>query len=102
MRQKGDQSPRPKYHFLFPIEETTDADMFVEYMKTVIERFPQLRFDSKVRSPAQLCYGVDNAEITYFDGKMNLTEFLNSKGLCPNADAPEDHVLWRAFCGTAS
>jgi P4 family phage/plasmid primase-like protien len=86
MRPKDGRTPRPKFHNVFPIEQTTDVKMYIRYMTTMIERFPQLHFDAKVKSAAQLNFGSEGAEVTYTDGEINLTDFL--AGACQsNVDA---------------
>jgi P4 family phage/plasmid primase-like protien len=97
LKVKDGKAPRPKFHNLFAIDMTEDANVFVGYMKTLIEGFPQLHFDPQVRSAAQLNYGAEGAEVTYIDGAMNLTEFLTSRGLCSGAGpATADHEIARA------
>jgi P4 family phage/plasmid primase-like protien len=80
MKEKDGRTPRPKFHNLFVIEETTDKAVFTGYMTALIERFPELRFDKEVKGAAQLNFGVEGAEVTFIDGEKTLTEFFG--GAC--------------------
>lgn len=80
MKEKDGRSPRPKFHNLFAIEETTDKTVFTGYMTALIERFPQLHFDNEVKGAAQLNFGVEGAEVTYTKGEKTLTDFFG--GAC--------------------
>jgi len=76
MKPKEGKAPRPKMHLVFPIRETTDVTEYTGTMKRLIETFPALHFDPSVKGPAQLNFGVDNAQVSYVDGEMNLSDFL--------------------------
>jgi len=69
MLEKDGKAPRPKEHFIFPIDETMSADEYVGYMKWLIEAFPELHFDEKVKSAAQLNFGVENPQVSYVGGE---------------------------------
>jgi hypothetical protein len=96
MLPKDGKAPRPKFHTLLPIEPTTDVNVFTGYMKTMISRFPQFHFDEKVKSPAQLNFGVAGAEVTYIDGAKNLTEFLEDTASGPDVAQRPDHEIAQA------
>jgi hypothetical protein len=76
MKPKDGKIARPKFHNVIAIEQTSDAKVFTGYMTTLIKRFPQLHFDAAVKSPAQLNFGVEDAEVTFSGGEKTLTEFL--------------------------
>jgi P4 family phage/plasmid primase-like protien len=97
MKPKDGKAPRPKFHTLLPIEPTEDATVFTRYMSTMIERFPRLHFDEKVKSPAQLNFGVENVEITFIDGKKNLTDFLKDPDRGPDVTQSSDIVPARSY-----
>lgn len=78
MKVKNDRSARPKEHFIFPTDTITDVKEYVNLMKFLIEQFPDLHFDPNVKSPAQLNYGVENAQVSYVNGKINLSEYMKS------------------------
>lgn len=78
MKVKNDKSARPKEHFIFPADTITDVKEYVNLMKFLIEQFPDLHFDPNVKSPAQLNYGVENAQVSYVKGKINLSEYMKS------------------------
>ena len=83
MKPKDGKEPRPKYHLIIPITETTSEKEYTSIMKRLIKAFPPLHFDEGVSGAAQLNFGVENAEVTYVDGEMNLTEFLTSIDVIP-------------------
>jgi hypothetical protein len=75
MKEKEGQTPRPKEHHIFPVDLTTNINEYTDYMKWLIDTFPELHFDPQVSSPAQLNFGVENPQVTYIPGEINLTEF---------------------------
>lgn len=78
MKIKNGKSARPKEHFIFPTDTVTKAEDYIKLMRFLIEQFPALHFDPNVKSPAQLNYGVENAQVSYVKGKMNLSEYMKS------------------------
>jgi hypothetical protein len=59
---------RPKEHYIFPIDEITDVNAYTGYMQWLIDTFPALHFDEKVKSAAQLNFGVENPQVCYVRG----------------------------------
>lgn len=78
MKQKGNKAPRPKEHFIFPIENTDNVTEYCETMKWLINTFPHLHFDKAVKGPAQLNFGVENPVVKYVQGKINLSELMKN------------------------
>ena len=76
MKQKGDRKPRPKEHFIFPINTINNVKEYCNTMKWIIDTFPNLHFDKAVKGPAQLNFGVENPEVTYVEGNINLSVFI--------------------------
>ena len=76
MKQKGDRKPRPKEHFIFPINTINNVEEYCNTMKWIIDTFPNLHFDKAVKGPAQLNFGVENPEVTYVEGNINLSVFI--------------------------
>lgn len=87
MKPKDGKDPRPKYHYIFPINDTTSVEEYTGVMKWLIKTFPDLHFDPGVSGAAQLNFGVETPEITYVDGKMNLTEFMKTFQVAKNEKA---------------
>lgn len=78
MKIKSDKSARPKEHFIFPTDTITDVKDYVELMNFLIEQFPYLYFDKSVKSPAQLNFGVKNAQVSFVNGQLNLSDYMKS------------------------
>lgn len=78
MKAKNGKSARPKEHFIFPIDTITDVKDYVELMNFLIEQFPTLHFDPNVKSPAQLNFGVKNAQVSFVNGQLNLSDYMKS------------------------
>lgn len=78
MKSKDGKSPRPKSHYIFQTDTIKNVDEYAGLMKRLIEAFPDLHFDPSVKSPAQLNFGVKDAQVSYVNGEMNLTGFLKT------------------------
>ena len=78
MKAKNGKAPRPKRHFIFPINMVKAANEYTAHMKWLIESFPNLHFDKAVKGASQLNFGVENADVHYINGTMNLSEFIKS------------------------
>lgn len=76
MKEKDGRSPRPKEHYIFPIDETTDAGEYAGYMKWLIEAFPELHFDEVVKSAAQLNFGTEKPQVSYIPGELSINKFI--------------------------
>ena len=70
MKSKSGEEPRPREHYIFPIDEMTSAEEYAGYMKWLIDSFPHLHFDPKVKSPAQLNFGVESPQVSYVAGEL--------------------------------
>lgn len=77
MKEKKGKRPRPKYHFVFPVHDITDVKVYTGLMKQLITSLPSLHFDESVKSPAQMNFGVEGAQVVYMEGKQTLSEFLS-------------------------
>jgi len=78
MKEKDGKAPRPKEHHIFPTDNITDAKEYAAFMERLILAFPELHFDGKVKSPAQLNFGVESPQVIYTPGTMNLSEYLKN------------------------
>ena len=76
MKEKDGRSPRPKEHYIFPIDETTEAGEYTGYMKWLIEAFPELHFDEVVKSAAQLNFGTEKPQVSYIPGELSINKFM--------------------------
>lgn len=78
MKQKGERAPRPKEHFIFPIDHVTSVEEYCNIMKQLIDTFPELHFDIAVKGGAQLNFGVENPNVEYVKGNTNLSTFMKN------------------------
>lgn len=78
MKIKNGKSARPKEHYIFPTNSINNVNDYVKTMKYLIESFPELHFDPNVKSPAQLNFGVKNAQVFYVKGTLNLSNYMTS------------------------
>ncbi len=74
MRPKGDKSPRPKFHVLFPIDETTSAEQYAAMKHEAAQIFPF--FDKNALDAGRFFFGTQNPQVAFFAGNRNLTAFL--------------------------
>ena len=72
MLGKDGQSPRPKYHVYFPIEETADAGQYTEMKKSIQKAYPF--FDSQALDAARFIFGADCGEAVWHEGWINIDE----------------------------
>ena len=74
MRPKGDKSPRPKFHVLFPIDETTSAEQYAAMKHEAARIFPF--FDKNALDAGRFFFGTQNPQVAFFAGNRNPTAFL--------------------------
>lgn len=74
MKQKGSQSPRPRFHVYFPIEEIRDADEYKEVKVNIADSFPF--FDRGALDSARFIFGVKDPTIIINEGDRLITEYL--------------------------
>jgi len=74
MKQKGNKSPRPRFHVYFRIPEITDTDEYARLKQEIVSVFPY--FDTNALDSARLIFGTDNTEVEFYDGDKSITEFL--------------------------
>ncbi len=96
MKEKDGKAPRPKYHFIFPIENTTSTEEYSNLMKKLIESFPALHFDPSVKGAAQLNFGVEKAQVLYVDGENNLTDYFAGIGVIPQGQRHSTLISYAA------
>ena len=75
MKWKGNKSPIPRYHVIFFIERITDPDKYTAFIKQLCEYFPY--FDKNAQDAARLFYGSPNAEVCFYKGTINLSQFFD-------------------------
>ncbi len=74
MKQKGSESPRPRFHIIFLVEEMNSAIQYASWKQRLQNVFPF--FDSQALDTARFFFGTENPQVEYHAGTMTLTEFL--------------------------
>ena len=74
LKEKHGQSPRPRFHVLFPIEPVTDPELYAALKARVLELFPF--FDRQAADAARFFFGTAEAHTEYRSGTMSLSAFL--------------------------
>jgi P4 family phage/plasmid primase-like protien len=74
MKQKGDKSPRPRHHIVFPITETTSADAVKKLQRDIQKQFPF--FDKNAQDAARFYFGCQADNIIWHEGSMNIDDYL--------------------------
>lgn len=76
MRQKGDKSPRPRFHIYFVLHEEIGHAKRIRAIKEVLLKYiPDA--DAGAKDAARLIYGVESPEILYFAGERDIISFVN-------------------------
>lgn len=76
MKQKGDKSPRPRFHVFFVIPIVTDADVYTALKKRITLFFPY--FDTNALDAARFLYGASVTDVEIYDGDKNIVDFLDA------------------------
>ena len=79
MRAKNGKEARPKFHVLFPIRPCDDAEAYAALKQAVQKIFPY--FDAQALDAARFFFGTEEAEVEYWEGVRDLTEFLEKRWL---------------------
>lgn len=75
MKQKGDQTPRPRFHVFFVIPPMTDAEEYAALKKRITKFFPY--FDINAIDSARFLYGTNVQDVELYDGDKNVIAFLD-------------------------
>ena len=76
MRVKGEKSARPRFHVYFPIEPVTDPDTYTS-IKRRLASYTGV-FDRNALDAARFIYGHTSTDVTWTDGDMTITDFLDA------------------------
>lgn len=74
MKQKGNRSPRPRYHVAFQIDALTDPAEYAALLSRVQALFPF--FDAKALDAGRFFFGNPDTEVYTFQGHRTLTDFI--------------------------
>ena len=77
MKQKGKRGPRPRFHVYFICTETTDAALYSSWKDRLIADYPY--FDDGAKDSARFLFGVINAQVEVYDGKITIDAFLTDR-----------------------
>lgn len=86
-KQKGDKSPRPRFHILFPIDVVTSADDYANLKQRFAKLFRY--FDIQALDASRFFAGTPEPQVEWHEGIMNLSEYLSS--LDGGQDSAEPH-----------
>ena len=66
IKWKGNRSPRPRFHVIFPIDPVTDGDTYRALKESVIAYFPY--FDTGAKDAARFFFGVKDPVVEMHGG----------------------------------
>lgn len=89
MKQKGNKSPRPRFHVYFPIPRLEDKDEYTILKHRIVSAFPY--FDTNALDSARLIFGTDNTKVEVYQGYKDVVEFLESDDFI-NWDAQQEEI----------
>ena len=74
MKQKGDKSPRPRFHVVFPVCKFVNVEEYTGFTKKVQKAFTF--FDDNALDGARFFYGNPETEVTVIEGTTLLNDFI--------------------------
>ena len=74
MKQKGNRSPRPRYHVAFQMDTISTPAEYTDFLSRVQERFPF--FDGNASDAGRFFFGNPDTEVYTFPGDRTLTAFI--------------------------
>ena len=72
--QKGEKSPRPRFHAIFPIDRVTSAEEYALLKQKTAQLFPF--FDHNALDAGRFFFGTEACKVIFQSGELNLTQFL--------------------------
>ncbi len=76
LKPKGEKTARPRFHAYFPITTITDGDEYAS-IKRKLASFTGI-FDRNALDAARFIYGTNGSEVTWTDGDLTITDFLDA------------------------
>lgn len=83
MKQKGDDSPRPKFHVYFPDITYSTMEEYRQLKAKICRYFPA--FDSQAKDAARFFFGVEIPQVKYYPGNRLLSKFLETVTISKNS-----------------
>ena len=77
MKQKGNKSPRPRFHVIFPVESITKAKAYADFTSTVCGMYSF--FDDNAIDAGRFFFGNPDTEVIVFNGDVTLDMFINQE-----------------------
>lgn len=74
LKQKGDKTPRPRFHVYFTIEPITSADGYASIKKRIYNQYPF--FDGNALDSARFVFATSQKEIIWHEGSVHITNKL--------------------------
>ena len=74
MKQKGNHSPRPRYHVAFQIDTIQSPEEYTAFLTRVQDLFPF--FDDKALDAGRFFFGNPDTEVYTFPGHRTLTDYI--------------------------
>ncbi len=74
MKQKGNKSPRPRYHVVFKIDPIKSPEAYTAFLRKVQGLFPF--FDGNALDAGRFFFGNPDTEVYTFPGTRTLTDFI--------------------------
>lgn len=83
MKQKGEKTPRPKFHLYFPDVEFSDSKEYSRHKKAVCDYFK--KFDQNAKDAARFFFGVENPKVEFYAGNTLLFDFMQTVSVSEEA-----------------
>lgn len=77
LKQKGELSPRPRFHVYFPIETIRDANQYKGLKQDLAAQIPG--FDANALDASRLLFGVENPQVVHVKGAKTIDQFLDER-----------------------
>ncbi len=77
MKQKGNRSPRPRFHVAFPVEPIADPNQFTALMQRIQMAYPF--FDDNALDAGRFFFGNPDTEVYIFPGSTAIDRFLDEQ-----------------------
>ena len=77
MKQKGNRSPRPRFHVAFPIPSITGPNQFTALMQRIQAAYPF--FDDNALDAGRFFFGNPDTEVYIFPGSTAIDRFLDEQ-----------------------
>ena len=77
MKQKGDKSPRPRFHVVFPVGHIDNAETYTALVRRIQGYMPV--FDGNALDAARFFFGNREAKAYFNEGDLSIADFLEEQ-----------------------